>query len=145
VSKGKVFVARESRLTEMFRTEEFVTIYNIFLSILIVLSLQTLYTDIAYKGTVDFSLIFWVFGEVGVTGVAWTTMLVQSLAVYPVFNFWAARKNANNYFWAFLYAVYQLAFLIWPGYVIFAYHLPPASALIISCENVRSFLVRDFH
>lgn len=44
--QGKVFRPRESKLTVMFQTEEFATIYNIFVAVLIILSLETLYEQV---------------------------------------------------------------------------------------------------
>ncbi len=133
-----MFKARESQLNILFQQSEFLTIYNIFVAVFLMLSVQTLYYDIAEKGefTIDFSLIAWCFGQLSVTSVTWFLMFTQVLVLYPMFRSWVFNPKASNLLYLFLYGCYMLFLLAWPCAVIFAYKLPPASSLVITCEQV---------
>lgn len=139
----KVFVARESKLTEMFKLQEFQTIYNIFLAILVILSLQTLYDDFfthSLAKALNFELMTWAFGQVGVTSTIWMLMFIQTLLIFPLFRFWAFSRLGSNLFYLFLYLAYQVFMLVWPPLLVLKYHLPPASGLIVGCEQLRMIM-----
>eukprot|EP00048_Salpingoeca_helianthica_P022771 m.20276 g.20276 ORF g.20276 m.20276 type:complete len:565 (-) comp7784_c0_seq1:74-1768(-) len=138
----KKFVARESKLTEMFQLQEFQTIYNIFVVVLIILSLQTLYDDLfahshSLAKALNFELMTWAFGQVGTTSTIWCLMFLQTLAIYPLFRAWTFNRLGSSYFYSFLYLLYQVILLVWPPLLVLHYHLPPASGLIVGCEQLR--------
>ena len=143
---GKVFVARESKLTVMFQTDEFQTIYNIFVVVLIILSLQTLYDDISSHSltkALNFELMTWAFGKPSTTALIWSLMFLQTLAVFPLFHYWAFNRLGTSTLYVTLYITYQLFLLAWPCLMALQHHLPPASALVVGCEQLR--LIMKIH
>lgn len=138
--KGKVFLPRESKLTDMFQLPEFQTIYNIFIVVLVILSLQTLYEDVSTHSlskALNFELMTWSFGQVGTTSTIWTLMFLQTLIVFPLFRLWAFRRLGTHPIYLILYICYQVFLLVWPCAAALHYHLPPASGLIVGCEQMR--------
>jgi sterol O-acyltransferase len=94
----RIYIKRNSLLTEMFRISHFRTIRHIFISIMIVLALQVIYSDLTEKGDIffNFDLIHWCFGKMQVVFYVWLYMMLSStLLVYFCFHYWA--NNRVNY------------------------------------------------
>ncbi|XP_076461098.1 sterol O-acyltransferase 1-like isoform X2 [Babylonia areolata] len=149
----KVFINRRSVLTELLESSHIQTIYHIFVAILIVFSLNTLVYDWVEKGTLNlnFDLIFFAFGKTPKVMSLWVCMqLATLLLVYPAFYYWAISRtpgragqmricNTDVYdlVWLGLVLLYQGAFLILPVRYLVENDMPPASSVIITCEQLR--------
>lgn len=145
----KIFVVRESILTELFQIKHFHTIYNIFIAVLIILFLNTAVYDIVASGKLNlgFSLIQWNFGSFHIALMFWFLMMIGTLGVYTSFSFWAHhRYESHQYFlsrkawdygWLGIFITYQAIFAVWPVIQLLKYDLPPASSMALLMEQVR--------
>ena len=91
----RIYIKRNSLLTEMFRISHFRTIRHIFISIMIVLALQVIYSDLTEKGGIffNFDLIHWCFGKMDVVFYVWSYMMISStLLVYFCFHYWSNNR-----------------------------------------------------
>ena len=133
--RAKTFVPRESRLTVLLQIQDFVTVYNIFVSILPILGLTMVLQNYAEKGNfIDFSLMIFTFGKPHLTFLGWTILLGATLVGY----FWKFAYKALPFpVLVALYVTYQSCLALFAGYYTLFNQLPPASALIIMCEQTR--------
>ncbi|XP_033762380.1 sterol O-acyltransferase 1-like isoform X2 [Pecten maximus] len=141
----KVFHMRRSMLTELFEINHIRTIYHIFVAILIVFSLNTFVYDLVNEGrlNLDFRLMQWALGKFPKVMALWVCMQISTLIiVYPMFYYWVVTRlpgpvNKTDLVALCLFVVYQIAFVVLPVYYIREHQLPPASAVIITTEQVR--------
>ncbi|KAK7110166.1 sterol O-acyltransferase 1-like isoform X2 [Littorina saxatilis] len=149
----KVYINRRSVLTELLESSHIQTIYHIFVAILIVFSLNTLVYDWVEKGTLNlnFDLIVYAFGKFPKVMSLWMCMQLSSLLiVYPAFYYWAThrqpgvpfrgkvqRSDMYDLMWLGLVILYQTAFVVLPVLYVVENNLPPASSVVISCEQLR--------
>ncbi|PVD30707.1 hypothetical protein C0Q70_09982 [Pomacea canaliculata] len=141
----KIFVQRRSVLTELLETTHIQTIYHIFVAILIVFSLNTLVYDWVEKGTLNlnFDLIVWAFGKLPKVMSSWVCMQLSTLLiVYPAFYYWSTHRRPGptgvyDIVWLFVAIAYQIAFLTIPILHLVENNMPPASSVIVTCEQVR--------
>eukprot|EP00794_Sanderia_malayensis_P003358 gene3358-3847_t len=139
----KIFMARESLLTELLEVNHIQTIYNIFVALLILFVMNTLVYDYIETGrvAVDFSIIIWAFGKVSLVTTIWLTMMVYTLALFPIFQAWVANQKSwiplPNIVWMACYAIYLAMFGYFPIVEVLKADLPPASTMIIVAEQVR--------
>ncbi|XP_029636046.1 sterol O-acyltransferase 1 isoform X1 [Octopus sinensis] len=141
----KVFVNRRSVLTELLEITHIQTIYNIFVAILLVFSLNTIVYDLIDTGRLhlDFNLIQWAFGKFPKVMALWVCMQLATLLIfYPAFYYWASSKKIRPYkvwdwIWLGLFVAYQLLFFVLPVNYLYENNLPPASAVIIVTEQLR--------
>ncbi|KAL8615571.1 hypothetical protein ACOMHN_016148 [Nucella lapillus] len=149
----KVFINRRSVLTELLESSHIQTIYHIFVAILIVFSLNTLVYDLVEKGTLNlnFDLIFFAFGKTPKVMSLWVCMQLGTLVlVYPCFYYWATQRtpgkpgqwriyntDAYDLLWLGLVVLYQATFLIVPVTYLVENDMPPASSVIVTCEQLR--------
>ncbi|CAF0705986.1 unnamed protein product [Brachionus calyciflorus] len=150
----RIFIKRNSLLTEMFKLNHIRTIRHIFISIMIVLALQVIYNDLTEKGTFDynFDLIRWSFDKFNVVCYTWLYMIISTTClVYFAFHFWSNDrikqfahdpKNLFKYdlLWLSLYLVYLGIFLLLPCYTVISNALPVASTLTILLEQLRMLM-----
>ena len=131
-------------MTTMLQVAEFKTIYNIFVVVLIIFSLQTVVDDVissgSFRGAFDFSLMVWAFGQLSVYASCWVGMFMQTIAVFRVFQSWALSQGKSNGFYKTLYVLHLLTFMVWPFLVVVQHNLPPASAMIVMCEQIRMIM-----
>ncbi|XP_071108604.1 sterol O-acyltransferase 1-like isoform X1 [Haliotis cracherodii] len=141
----KVFVNRRSVLTELFEINHIRTIYHIFVAILVVFSLNTIIFDWVEQGrlVLDFDLIQWGLGKLPKVMALWVCMKLSTLlVVYPAFYYWSTNRvpgkpRLMDYIWLVLYILYECLFLMLPIKYVAENELPPASTLIIACEQLR--------
>ncbi|RNA08175.1 sterol O-acyltransferase 1-like isoform X2, partial [Brachionus plicatilis] len=145
----RVFIKRNSLLTEMFKQNHIRTIRHIFISIMIILALQVIVSDLVENGSIDlnFELIRWAFDKFQVVCYTWFYMIMSSSClVYYSFHFWSNDRikqfssDANTLFkydllWLTLYCIYLVLFILLPCYVVATNKLPVASAFIILIEQ----------
>ncbi|KAK7447324.1 hypothetical protein BaRGS_00040209 [Batillaria attramentaria] len=141
----KIFVHRRSVLTELLESSHIQTIYHIFVAILIVFSLNTLVYDWVEKGTLNlnFDMIVWAFGKFPKVMSLWVCMQLSTLlVVYPAFYYWSTHRKPGSPdlydgLWLLLFILYQTAFLALPVKYVVDNDLPPASCVVITCEQLR--------
>ncbi|XP_004342463.2 cholesterol acyltransferase [Capsaspora owczarzaki ATCC 30864] len=133
---GKTFVARDSFLTELLRVEHFKTIYNIFVAILIIFALNAFVSDIFTRGHVQLSLMTWTFGKFGIVASTWVGMMINLGLAYTAFRIWS-YSHMPKWLGLTLYVAFQTIMAIVPSYQVLANALPPGSAMVVLCEQVR--------
>ncbi|XP_065839747.1 sterol O-acyltransferase 1-like [Oscarella lobularis] len=141
----KVFCPRDSLLTTMLKTEHIQTIYNIFVVVLIVMGFNTFVYDVLEQGRLvfDFSHIFWAFGDFSTVITLWMAMQAQALVIYPLFQFWIQTRRQANASGAvdvasfIVYTSYLLLFFYYPISMLATLDLPPASSIVVACEQMR--------
>ncbi|CAB4012843.1 sterol O-acyltransferase 1-like [Paramuricea clavata] len=142
----KVFKARQSVLTDLLEVSHIRTIYNIFVAILIVFSLNTLAYDYIEHGrlVVDFSILTWAFGNTSVVVVTWILMQLQVLLAYPLFIAWVSTRvtapKVVDLIWLGVFFVYLAILFIFPLNDILSNKLPPVSRVIITMEQIRFYM-----
>nr|XP_022308707.1 sterol O-acyltransferase 1-like isoform X2 [Crassostrea virginica] len=141
----KVFMARNSVLTDLFKIKDVKTIYHIFVAILIVFSLNTLVYDLINEGRLNlsFDLIQYGMGKFSKVMELWMCMNLSTvLVVYPGFYYWSMHRKPGklggyDIAAAICYILYQLVFLVWPIVYIKDNALPPGSSIIVTSEQIR--------
>lgn len=139
----KMFVARESLLTELLEVNHIKTIYNIFVALLILFVMNTLVYDYIETGrvAVDFSIILWAFGKVSAVTTTWLMMFVYTLTIFPIFQAWVSNQKSwiplPNIIWILGYGIFMAVFAYFPVVEILKHELPPASTTIVVAEQVR--------
>ena len=92
----KVFMPRNSLLTDLFEVKHIKTIYHIFIVILIILFLNTVVHDFVDTGSINlgFRPIIAGFGKFHIALMLWCCMQASTFLLYPCFRMWALfRKN----------------------------------------------------
>ncbi|XP_041365687.1 sterol O-acyltransferase 1-like [Gigantopelta aegis] len=147
----KIFVNRRSVLTDLFEISHIQTIYHIFVAILVVFSLQTFIYDYVEKQRLclDFDLIHWAMGKIPKVMFLWVCMQGSTLLiVYPAFYYWSRTRMPGpvklfDYVFLGLFIFFEILFLVLPVKYVYENQLPPASSVIITCEQLR--LVMKVH
>ncbi|XP_065087172.1 sterol O-acyltransferase 1-like [Ochlerotatus camptorhynchus] len=144
----KVFMARNSLLTDLFEVKHIKTIYHIFLVILIIMFLNTVVHDFVDRGSINLGLrpIVAGFGKFHTTLALWGCMQLSVLCVYPCFFLWAhVRKifKTNQYrkIWdlcsIFGVALFQCSFVTLVIKTVLHLDFPPASSVAVLMEMTR--------
>ena len=90
----------------------------------------------------DFSHIFWAFGDFSTVITLWMAMQAQALVIYPLFQFWIQTRRQANASGAvdvasfIVYTSYLLLFFYYPISMLATLDLPPASSIVVACEQV---------
>ncbi|CAH3170013.1 unnamed protein product [Porites lobata] len=143
---SRVFVPRQSLLTELLEVNHIKTIYNIFVALLIVLIINTVVYDYIDKGslTLDLSILRWAFGKPSTVVSIWLVMKVMAMSAFPIFMAWHSNRHSwmplPDVAWFILYITYLIVFAIFPVQEVCQHNLPPASSIIILAEQVRFML-----
>ncbi|KAK2857850.1 hypothetical protein Q7C36_005769 [Tachysurus vachellii] len=150
---GKVFVARQSILDELFEISHIQTIYHMFVAALFLFIISTLAVDYIDQGrlVLDFDLFFYAFGQLGVVIWAWFIMFGYTLlGPYHILRQW--RELHSNYQWKMPISIATSIVLLaaemsvlgyFPVYVVLHYQLPTASRFIVILEQIR-FLMKSY-
>lgn len=95
-----------------------------------------------FRLVVDFSIIFWAFGNVSVVVVTWILMLMQTLLAYPLFVSWVSTRSTASrvidLIWLGIFLLYLIVLFLFPLDAIIRNQLPPVSRAIIIMEQVGS-------
>lgn len=146
VLREKVFVSRESLLTDLFRISHIKTFRHIFTSLLIIISFQCLIADYTSQGrlTLDLDLLKWSFGDLGKVTKTWIPMQGCSLLlVYYFFKAWAhSRTSSPPKLQLFVDALFLLIYFAYLFFLLFLPLLVVSQVslvcrIIILCEQVR--------
>uniref|UniRef100_A0A3Q3JR50 Sterol O-acyltransferase 1 n=1 Tax=Monopterus albus TaxID=43700 RepID=A0A3Q3JR50_MONAL len=137
-----------SKLSELFEVNHLRTIYHIFVAVLFVFILNTLVVDSINEGrlVLDFDLLVYTFGQLPLVVCTWVCMFLSALVVpYTLFSLWS-QTQSGSYSHPGLYSlVFGSVFLLYqalglgflPAYVVVTNSLPPASAAIVTHEQIR--------
>ncbi|KAK1796425.1 hypothetical protein P4O66_009474 [Electrophorus voltai] len=143
---GKVFVARQSILDELFEISHIRTIYHMFIAALFLFIISTLTVDYIDQGrlVLEFDLFFYAFGQLGTVIWAWTIMFVYTLLVlYYILSQWGHLYHYSQ--WKMTVSVTSAVALLmaqigmlgyFPVHVVLLYQLPPASCIIVILEQI---------
>ncbi|CAL8402912.1 unnamed protein product [Arctogadus glacialis] len=150
---GKVFIQRASLLDELFEINHIRTIYHMFVAVLLVFCISTLAVDYIDQGrlVLEFDLLFYAFGELGIVTWAWGWMFVYTLVVpYNAVTLWGTVYHASGSklglsvgIGLVLAAMQACVLGLFPVYVVVHYQLPPASRFIVTLEQIR-FLMKSY-
>ncbi|XP_078376995.1 sterol O-acyltransferase 1-like isoform X2 [Oculina patagonica] len=143
---NKVFVARQSVLTELLEVNHIKTIYNIFVALLIVFIINTVVYDYIDSGRLwlDLSILTWAFGKPSTVVSIWLVMKAMAMSAFPIFTAWHTNRHSwlplPDVVWLLLYIIYMVIFAIFPVQEVCQHNLPPASSIIILAEQIRFML-----
>ncbi|XP_014225840.1 sterol O-acyltransferase 1 isoform X2 [Trichogramma pretiosum] len=149
----KVFLPRNSYLTDLLKINHIKTIYNIFVVMLIVLVTNTAVQDVLEQGETHLGLktIKAGFGQIDKVLVAWLLMAGSTFATHQGFQLWARKRReipaANalqrgsiDFLACLTLLVQQAAFIYLPARLCVLERLPPASSLLLMMEQVRMLM-----
>lgn len=111
---------------------------NIFMAFLILLGIHIYSVEFFDKKNYlpDFSVFYWCFDKLDIVFITWTGMFLISLLVLPLVQAVRFCKLPPLIYlpWYFTLQIMLYSFAV---YRCFKFTLPPASALIVSCEMAR--------
>ncbi|XP_015181375.1 PREDICTED: sterol O-acyltransferase 1 [Polistes dominula] len=149
----KQFLERNSLLTDLFNTNEHVkTVYNIFLTILILLFMNTITYDIVNDESINAGIntIRYSFGKLSSVLYIWVLMKLSTIGIYIPFYIWSHKRldflpssltlKIWDYGWLTGYVLYLIIFIILPAKAVIDEWLPIASSTIILLEQVRMLM-----
>ncbi|XP_071803096.1 sterol O-acyltransferase 1-like [Asterias amurensis] len=145
--KEKVFVARESLLTQLLVNKNIKTIYNIFIAMLIVFIMNKAVHEYSETGGVKLNveMLLWQFGQFPVVLSTWCVMMMWTMVVnFVLFQYWANNRHKKRHIpdpiWLGVYVMSQLIMGVFPIWSVVNHQLPPASTIIIIAEQLRLFM-----
>ncbi|CAF0868416.1 unnamed protein product, partial [Didymodactylos carnosus] len=148
--EDRIFLQRNSLLTDLFEVSHIRSIRNIFSAILILFISQVTINDLIENGRINlnFELIFWCFGKLHVALFTWLVMqLSTAVIVYLCFYAWATnrvkysnRLKLYDITWLCIYVTYLIAFFVLPCREVVLNELPVASALVVLLEQLRQLM-----
>lgn len=122
----KVFSPRESILSTMLdhHDENYRTIFNIALCVLILWGLQLAFDDYTSSGLPNFDLLTWgIFRDIGSFFYYWSIMLSCTFVIIPLAHFAAETKSKTTFFLInFLYGSIQVLAFIFSALVVNSSH-----------------------
>ncbi|XP_050461652.1 sterol O-acyltransferase 1-like isoform X2 [Cataglyphis hispanica] len=145
----KEFLPRNSIFTNLFKIKHIRTVYNVFMVILILLCLNTIWSDIIESGTLMLGTetIRKAFAKFPACLCIWSLMQISTLGVYVPFNLWSNQRlqfspkslvqKLWDYGWLTTFILYQVLFLFFSTRAMLNENLGIASSLIILLEQMR--------
>ncbi|CAF0940619.1 unnamed protein product [Rotaria sordida] len=153
MDETRVFVARNSILTDLFETSHIRSIRNVFAAMLLILVIQVTINDIVHSGRLklNFELIFYCFQKLHIALFIWLIMqLCTAVIVFMGFYYWTSnrifyydnikRLRIYDVTWLIIYITYIILFLVLPCREIVNHQLPVASSLIVLIEQLRQLM-----
>lgn len=150
LSKGKVYVERQSLLEELMEIPHIQTIYHMFIAVLCVFIISTFAVDFIDEGRLikDFDLFFYAFGKFPLVISTWIFMFLYTLVVpYLALYLWGSSFHNSRF--SRLHSIVMGMLIIfcqsymlgyYPTHVVIQNGFPPASRFIIILEQVRFFM-----
>lgn len=149
-NKSRVFLARNSILTDLFEISHFQSLRNAFAATLILLFMQDTISDYIADGRLDLDYRFLIdsFGKPHIALFVWSIMQLSTIfVIFYGFTTWVHNRKSvgqqskiYDTIWLLLYLIYLSLFLIIPCRQIVKYELPVASAFIILLEQLRQLM-----
>lgn len=150
INESRIFVARNSVLTDLFQISHIRSLRNVFVAVMIIFVIQVAINDIVENGrlNLDFDLIFESFAKLHIALFIWLLMkLCTSVVVFMSFHHWAnsrirylENRKTYDFVWLGLFIVYIFMFLFFPCREIVKHQLPVASSLIVLLEQLRQLM-----
>ncbi|KAL0119828.1 hypothetical protein PUN28_007927 [Cardiocondyla obscurior] len=152
VLPDKEFIERNSLLTDLFQIPHIRTIYNLFLTTLILLFLNTVVFDIIELGMirVGTNTIRLGFKKFPTCVYIWSFMQASTFCVHVVFTLWAHQRlqfspksligKLWDYGWLSIFILYQVLFLVFPMKAVLKEDLSIGCSLIIFLEQMRMMM-----
>ncbi|XP_055931626.1 sterol O-acyltransferase 1-like [Argiope bruennichi] len=147
--RRKEFVLRNSTLTNLWRSPNVRSLYNLILAFFVFLYLHI---AIFYYFNVerlkrDLALVSWSFGQFHIVTAVWIGINLSIVFfLHPVFRFWASsrafakKKGLYDLMFCTLFVLYEAALLIIPPKIIIDCNIPPASSCALVMEQFRLFM-----
>ncbi|XP_077301548.1 sterol O-acyltransferase 1-like, partial [Arctopsyche grandis] len=147
--QDRIFIPRNSLLTDLYEISHVRTIYHILIVALIILFLNNLIYDILDTGRINIGgrLIIIGFGKFDVVLTIWICMQLVAFLPYVFFRVWANTRNLFSMngtilriydgMWLCIFVTFQMAFLFLSTIAILKSKLPAASGIAIAVEMVR--------
>ena len=135
----KVFKQRESLLSNHLTGSGFRTLENIFIAFLILLGFHICINEYFDRGSFvpDLETFFYAFGQLPKVCMTTFSTYGVHLFVVPLVQMIKANKGMHWIIYMTLYGWIQLAVYGISLYSCYSNSLPPASAMIVSCEMAR--------
>jgi hypothetical protein len=95
MNESRVFIPRNSVLTDLFQTSHIRSIRNVFVAVLLIVVIQVTINDIVQNGrlSLNFELIFQCFGNLHIALFIWLLMqLCTAVVVFMGFYFWTNNR-----------------------------------------------------
>ncbi|CAF0783601.1 unnamed protein product [Adineta ricciae] len=153
IHESRVFVARNSLLTDLFEISHIQSLRNVFVAVMVIFVLQVIINDLVAHGrlNLDFHLIFQCFGNLHIALSIWLIMqLCTAVLVFMGFYYWANNRvsylanpkdlKIYDIVWLTIYITYVILFLVLPCREIVKHQLPVASSLIVLLEQLRQLM-----
>ncbi|XP_025156963.1 sterol O-acyltransferase 1 [Harpegnathos saltator] len=146
---AKVFLPRNSMLTDLMQISHIQTVYNICMMTFILLFLNTVAHDLMDTGMlfVGTCTVQKAFGKFPVCFYIWLLMKISTLVLYVPFNIWAYQRiefspksllqKVWDYAWLITFISYQILFVVFPTKALLDEDLPVACSVIILMEQTR--------
>ncbi|CAF3330719.1 unnamed protein product [Rotaria socialis] len=150
IAEFRVFIPRNSVLTDLFKISHIRGVRNVFAAMLIILVIQVTLNDIIQEGRVNlhFEIMFQCFANLHVALFIWLLMMLSTtIVVFLGFYLWA--KHRNDYhktfklydrIWLSIYITYVILFLVFPSREITKHKFGGASAIVILLEQLRQIM-----
>ncbi|XP_055928786.1 sterol O-acyltransferase 2-like [Argiope bruennichi] len=153
--RRKEFVLRNSTLTNLWRSPNVRSLYNLILAFFVFLYLHI---AIFYYFNVerlkrDLALVSWSFGQFHIVTAVWIGINLSIVFfLHPVFRFWASsrafakKKGLYDLMFCTLFVLYEAALLIIPPKIIIDCNIPPTSscALVMEQDSWLDYAVPRF-
>jgi len=89
------------------------------------------------KGSLlELHMFRWAFGHLDKVLPVWLAMFSSSFSIVFLFNSWRAHRLSKRLYY-YIYTCVQFWMLVLPAIAVWRMELPPASGLIVLCEQVR--------
>ncbi|KAM7344133.1 sterol O-acyltransferase 1-like [Cochliomyia hominivorax] len=145
----KLFVMRESLLTDLLKVNHIRTIYHIFLIVFLSYLLNNIIYEYLVKGSISFGLGTFKIAFNGIDRVA-VVWIIQNIFVFSIYydlKVWSyirrhlTTKTTFQYLWSFscllIYIATQLLFAYLPTKICLSFDLPFVTATVLLLETVR--------
>ncbi|XP_055591079.1 sterol O-acyltransferase 1-like [Uranotaenia lowii] len=152
--RNKVFVPRNSLLTDLCEDQNFRTLYHIFIVALLIVLFYTIVYDFVEGGSIKFGLgpIVAGFAKFHYSLILWCMMLLCTLCAYLLFKCWIVihrklktdlLRTTWNIVGLFNFLLYQGSFLVLTLLAVAWLDTPPASSVAVLIEMTR-FVMKFF-
>ncbi|KAJ9582660.1 hypothetical protein L9F63_022999, partial [Diploptera punctata] len=148
----KEFKARNSVLTDLFEQKHGKTIYNIFITILVMVFINKVIYDYFVFGklSVGLNLIQWSFQGPSSIFCLWLQMFATTLIMFFCFHFWANQrikyipntlgKKCWDYGWLCAFISYEILLLSLPAMKLLEHFVPPVLSVALLLDQIRMMM-----
>lgn len=143
----KVYISRNSVLTDLMEVNHLQSVYNISVAVCSLLFLNALIYYVAdpAKFWQDVAIISWGSSKIGYAAIIWISLHIVAYGVYEGFRIWVTIRNiihakvVDALFCSLFLVVTMLMFTATP-YIVLKLGIPPITAFATMNEQVRIFM-----